>query len=108
PCPFSPQTNQEEAMKNAAERAHDVGKPTSSPNAGKIPDATREDNRRKGESRQIAGEGGDRAPQKQREKADTRRAGGPGRADDDTQARDADDADRERTMLDRAPAEGRR
>jgi hypothetical protein len=98
-------------MTGTTEHNAGAGRPTTSPNGEKIPDATRQDNRRKGESRQVAGEGGDRAPQ-QHEKGDAGRAGGPGhapnRASDDTQARDADDADRERAMLDRAPAEGRR
>jgi len=93
-------------MSSTSERGGNVSKPTSSPNAGKIPDGTREDDRRKGETRQIAGEGGDRAPQKQHEKSDPRRAGRPGPADADTREPDSD-ADRERAVLGRT-AEGRR
>jgi hypothetical protein len=95
-------------MKATSNRNEGAGRQTTSPNGEKIPDATREDNRCKGESRQIADEGGDSAPQQKHEKGDARRTGGPGRASDDTQARDADDADRERAMLDRAPVEGGR
>jgi hypothetical protein len=99
-------------MTRTTENNAGAGRPTSSPNGEKIPDATRQNDHGKGESRQTTGERSDRAPPKHHEKDDVRHGGGAGRtssrADDDTQKRDADDAARERAMLDRAPAEGKR